>query len=264
MISSGSEERWSKHSHSFACTLTSKSEPQTCYSWIFMLCFMLKFARDNIIFFHCNRLSSVNNRQFFFPLVGTQAHSWTARRDFTTTSHLYSQLSRDPGTRHIISSCPWGNSLAPVPERDQGPCLKSLCNALLPCFPCPTPSLLFFLSQRLSLFLHTVNLPREICCTVWFCWDLPPNSLTYLSLFFKSFIPKVTTEMACLCFITSRTQLENLRLVSGVMWKLSAHHGIYFPCGSTVKLLNCARYWQNTSILPYTNFAFWRIASLLK
>lgn len=175
---------------------------------------MLGFVRDDIIFLHWNRLSS-HNRQFFFLLLAIR--------------HIHGQLqvtSRPPGIFTASSQgTQWWDMLSLAAQEatasllclnmGQDPCFMSLCTCAMgpikATFSLPHPSPLSFLSQRLLLFHHTSSLPRENCCMVWFCWDLPPSSITYpyLSLFFKSFIPKVTTEMACLCFITSRTQLEN-------------------------------------------------------
>lgn len=39
-------------------------------------------------------------------IFGKRAYPWTAKSDSTTIRHLYSQLSRDPATRRILSSCP--------------------------------------------------------------------------------------------------------------------------------------------------------------
>lgn len=78
--------------------------------------------------------------------VSNQAHPQTAKSDSETITHLYSQLSRDPATRYIISSCPRGYTVA-----------RHLCA----CVTAPLkvrfsllPNLLFFLSQRLPLCLN--------------------------------------------------------------------------------------------------------------
>lgn len=99
----------------------------------------------------------------FVECVGNQAHSWTARSDFIKIRHLYSSLSRDSVTTHIISGEPRGGSVAPVSvplHMHYGPCRMSLCACTTgPINTLFSPSLLAPLSQRLPLFPLPINLP---------------------------------------------------------------------------------------------------------
>jgi hypothetical protein len=99
--------------------------------------------------------------------VGNQAHPWTARSDFTTIKHLYSQLSRVPATKHATPSGPRSNRVAlmSVPLHScHGPCFMSLCacttGPIKPQSPCPL-SLLSSLSQRLTRFFLPTKPPTR-------------------------------------------------------------------------------------------------------
>lgn len=100
--------------------------------------------------------------------VGHQAHPWTVRSDSKTIRHFYSQLSKDPATKHSISRGPCPSPFVPL-HTCHSPNKSHILPARLP-FP-------FLPLPEATSISYPVNLPLENCCMVGFCWDLLPSSL---------------------------------------------------------------------------------------